>query len=58
MARKETTDKMSIVISQERLKQRPVERLIALGEKRDRSVNWLVNEAILEYLGKHEKDEG
>jgi len=49
-----TTDKPSIYIPQKKLKERPVERLIALGEKRDRSVNYLVVVAILEYLKRGE----
>jgi len=35
--------------------QRPVERLIRLGEKLDRSVNYLVVDAILKYLDREEK---
>jgi len=50
MARKETSDKLSIYIPQSKLEQKPVERLIAMGKKRDRSVNYLVVEAILFYL--------
>ena len=48
-------DKMSIYISQTKPKLRPAERLIELGEKRDRSVNYLVVEAILQYLEREEK---
>ncbi|MFC2099642.1 hypothetical protein ACFLSF_02295 [Candidatus Bipolaricaulota bacterium] len=48
-------DKLSIYIPQRAQKRRPVQRLIKLGEKRDRSVNYLVIEAILEYL---EREEG
>ncbi len=55
MARKELTDKLSIYIPQPKMKQRPVERLIRLGETKDRSVNYLVVEAILEYLDREEK---
>jgi len=47
---KEVLDKLSIYIPQKRLEEKPVERLIELGEKRDRSVNYLVVEAILQYL--------
>lgn len=36
MARKQLLDKLSIYIPQKALKERPVERLVALGEKRDR----------------------
>jgi predicted DNA-binding protein len=55
MAPKQLMDKLSIYIPQSKMKLKPVERLIALGEKRDRSVNYLVVEAILEYL---EREEG
>jgi len=34
---------------------KPVERLMKLGEKLDRSVNYLVVEAILQYLDREEK---
>ena len=50
MVRKIILDKMSICIPQEKQKLRLVERLIKLGEKRDRSVNYLVVKAVLEYL--------
>ena len=48
-------DKISIYIPQAKLEHRPVERLIKLGDKRDRSVNYLVVEAIIEYLNREEK---
>ena len=51
---KEILDKLSIYIPQKRLDERPVERLIELGEKRDRSVNYLVVEAIIQYLDQEE----
>lgn len=54
MARKVLMDKMSIYIPQAKADQRPVERLIQLGEKVDRSVNYLVCEAIMEYLDREE----
>ncbi|MBU0595980.1 ribbon-helix-helix domain-containing protein [Candidatus Bipolaricaulota bacterium] len=54
MARKEIMDKLSIYIPQRRLEAEPVERLISLGENRDRSVNYLVVEAILQYLDREE----
>lgn len=50
MARKERTDNISIYIPQATMKHKPVERLIKMGKKKDRSVNYLVVEAILEYL--------
>jgi predicted transcriptional regulator len=54
MVGKQLLDKMSIYVPQTKLEHRPVERLIALGKKRDRSVNYLVVEAILEYLSREE----
>ena len=56
MTGKMMLDKMSIYIPQDKQKQRLIERLKALGEKRDRSVNYLVVEAILQYLGGEEKE--
>jgi len=54
MARKEIMDKLSIYIPQRRIDEKPVERLIQLGKRRDRSVNYLVVEAILQYLDREE----
>ena len=54
MAKKELLDKMSIYVPQTKIAKKPVERLIKLGEKRDRSVNYLVVEAILQYLNREE----
>ena len=54
MAQKELLDKMSIYVPQGKIDKQPVERLIKLGKKRDRSVNYLVVEAILEYLNHEE----
>ena len=54
MAKKELLDKMSIYVPQGKIDKQPVERLIQLGKKRDRSVNYLVVEAILEYLDHEE----
>jgi len=58
MAQKQITDKLSIYIPQSKITLKPVERLIKLGEKTDRSVNYLVVEAILEYLDQQEKTGG
>ncbi|MBE0635255.1 hypothetical protein IH601_04600 [Candidatus Bipolaricaulota bacterium] len=55
MAQKELLDKMSIYVPQSKIDKQPVERLIRLGERRDRSVNYLVVEAILQYLDREEK---
>jgi len=53
--RKEILDKLSIYIPQKKMAEKPVERLIKLSEKLDRSINYLVVEAILEYLTREEK---
>jgi hypothetical protein len=55
MSRKEVLDKLSIYIPDSKIEQRPVERLIKLGEKEDRSVNYLVVQAILEFLERKER---
>ena len=54
VAKKEILDKLSIYVPQNKQAEKPVGRLIKLGEKRDRSVNYLVVEAILEYLKRQE----
>jgi len=55
MPSKEAPDKLSICIPQSKMVQKPVERLIKLGAKRERSVNYLVVEAILEYLAREDR---
>ncbi len=50
MAGKEIMDKLSIYIPQRKMEEKPVERLMKLGQRRDRSVNYLVVEAIIQYL--------
>jgi len=52
--KKEILDKLSIYIPQKKMEEKPVERLINLGEKRDRSINYLVVDAILQYLEREE----
>ncbi|MCK4570831.1 hypothetical protein KAT84_02655 [Candidatus Bipolaricaulota bacterium] len=54
MATKEILDKLSIYIPQRKMEEKPVERLIKLGEKRDRSINYMVVDAILQYLNREE----
>ncbi|MEM2960086.1 MAG: hypothetical protein QXU67_00610 [Candidatus Bathyarchaeia archaeon] len=53
----EVRDKLSIYIPQDRLKEQPIERLNRLARERDRSVNYLVVQAILEFLKREEKKE-
>lgn len=55
MAKKQILDKLSIYVPQKKMEEKPVERLIRLGNKKDRSVNYLVVEAILEYLKREER---
>jgi predicted transcriptional regulator len=55
MAQKLVTDKLSICIPQSKMAEKPVERLTKLSEKKDRSVNYVVVEAILYYLDREEK---
>jgi len=54
MASKTILDKLSLYVSQDKQKENIIQRLIALGEKRDRSLNYLAVEAILEYLKQEE----
>ena len=58
MKAKTVLDRMSIYIMQSKQAEKPIERLIMLGEKRDRSVNYLVVEAIMEYLQRSEWNAG
>ncbi len=55
MPKKELVDKVSIYVPKSKSGMKPVERLMRIGEKKDRSVNYLVVEAILQYLEREEK---
>jgi predicted transcriptional regulator len=55
MAKKDLLNKLSIYIPQKKMEEKPVERLIRLGNKKDRSINYMVVEAIIEYLKREEK---
>jgi len=57
MVERGARDKLSIYIPRSKLALQPVERLVKLGKKLDRSVNYLVVEAILEYLDREESKE-
>lgn len=48
-------DKLSIYIPQEKLKERPIEQLMKLAKDKDRSVNYLVVKAILDFLEREDK---
>jgi len=51
----ELKGKLSIYIPQDKLKEKPVEQLMKLAKERDRSVNYLVVQAIMEFL---EREQG
>jgi len=55
MPLKMSFDKLSIYIPQSKIDQKPIQRLIALAKKRDRSCNYMVVDAILAYLDREEK---
>ena len=55
MTSKTVLDKLSIYIPQTKLDEQPVQRLVELAKRKDRSVNYLVVHAILEYLAREEK---
>jgi len=56
MANKRNLDKLSIYIPQKKMEEKPVKRLIQLGNKKDRSINYMAIEAILEYLEREETE--
>jgi len=55
MTKKQILDKMSIYIPQSKIDQKPVQRLMKLADKKERSINYMVVEAILEYLRREER---
>jgi predicted transcriptional regulator len=55
MVKKRVLNRISISIPQSKLAEKPVERLLKVAKKRDRSPNYVVVEAILEYLKREEK---
>jgi len=55
MPKREVPRTISIYIPRSKVEQRPMERLMALAKKRDRSVNYLVVEAILQYVEREER---
>ena len=54
MPRTRVTPMISVYIPEKAQKLRVVDRLRKLGEKRDRSLNYLVVEAIVQYLDRQE----
>lgn len=55
MPAKDAVKTLSIYIPKSKMDKKPVARLEKLSRDRDRSINYLVVEAILEYLDRHEK---
>jgi len=55
MVRKSEVTTLSIYIPKSKLDRKPIERLARLAKKLDRSINYLVVEAIVQYLDKEEK---
>ena len=53
---KRTLTQFSVYIPVGREKEQVVQRLIELGKKQRRSINWMCVEAIDEYLARHEQD--
>jgi len=54
LVRKSEVTTLSIYIPKGKLAKRPIERLERLGRKLDRSINYLVVEAIMQYLDREE----
>jgi len=54
MSMKEASEKLSVYVPLSRQDENIVERLIKLGAKKDRSVNYLVVEALVQYLKSEE----
>lgn len=54
----EQLDRLSIYVPKDKLEQRPLERLGRLARKRDRSINYMVVQAIIEYVKREERKEG
>jgi len=55
MAQRRPEDNLSIYIPKSKMDRRPVERLMKIGREKDRSVNYLVVEAIFQYLEREER---
>jgi len=55
VVRKSEVTTLSIYIPKSKLDRKPIERLDRLAKKVDRSINYLVVEAILQYLDREDK---
>jgi len=55
VVRKSEVTTLSIYVPKSKLDRKPIERLERLAKRFDRSINYLVVEAILQYLDREEK---
>jgi len=55
VVRKSEVTTLSIYIPKSKLERKPIERLERLAKRVDRSINYLVVEAILQYLDREER---
>ncbi|HED03890.1 MAG TPA: hypothetical protein ENI60_03875 [Candidatus Fraserbacteria bacterium] len=57
MPRKMSNDftKLSIYVPQDKRKRQPLERLHQVAKQRDRSINYLVVQAIIEFVDRQER---
>jgi len=51
------SDALSIYIPKSKADHRPFERLVKLAKEKDRSINYLIVDAILQYLDRQEATE-
>jgi predicted transcriptional regulator len=54
MVQKQRADKLNVYIPDLETERQPIDRLIQLGQEKDRSISTLVVEAVLEYLDRKE----
>ncbi len=47
--------RISIYVPKSKQKERPLERLFKLGQQRDRSLNYMIVQAVLDYVDREEK---
>jgi len=50
--------RISIYVPKSKQKERPLERLYKLGQDRDRSLNYMIVQAVLDYVKREEKKKG
>ena len=55
MTEKAILDKLSIYFPRKKMERKPVERLVKVSKKYNRSINYLVVDAIFQYLDREEK---